>query len=280
MLAKAAASVGSVNTLNPVPGIRNRCSMYEVAPYTSDVSFTLESAGKQHLKHATPQIYARHHAYPSLSDYDVTTAVSGVAWTGTARVTLPKSGTWFVCVHVRRLLPGALRSALASTGDGAPKAPSAAGGLPITVAVKAQMLPHDECVEETRVSEDGQRVRKHTVCENEVGQLELRYAPPAQDLEGGVSQAGFSLPHFVLPGDGSAASGGLTVLHVSGGAMRYFSFALDPWLVGFALRIRLRPRGPASRLGDAQVCRCWICKQTGGRTERWMCLSFHLYPKA
>jgi len=56
------------------------CSMYEVAPYTSHVAFTLISPGKQHMKHATPQIYARYHAYPTLNEYDATTAVNGNAW--------------------------------------------------------------------------------------------------------------------------------------------------------------------------------------------------------
>lgn len=55
--------------------------MYEVAPYTSHVTFTLVSpAGKQHMKHATPQIYARYQAYPTLSEYDATTAVNGNVW--------------------------------------------------------------------------------------------------------------------------------------------------------------------------------------------------------
>ena len=54
--------------------------MYEVAPYTSHVAFTLVSPGKQHMKHATPQIYARYNGYPTLSEYDATTAVNGNAW--------------------------------------------------------------------------------------------------------------------------------------------------------------------------------------------------------
>ena len=106
-------------------------SMYEVAPYTSHVTFTLVSPGKQHMKHATPQIYARFHGYPTLSEYDVTTAVNGNEWKPSVSVTLPKSGTWYVCVHVHRLV----------------HSPS----LAVAVQVNAQVLPHNECVERTQV---------------------------------------------------------------------------------------------------------------------------------
>jgi len=74
-------------------------SIYEVAPYTSEVKFTLISPGKQHMKHATPQAYARYHAYPTVREYDVTTAVNGNEWKPDMSVTLPKSGTWCVCAQ-------------------------------------------------------------------------------------------------------------------------------------------------------------------------------------
>ena len=128
-------------------------SMYEVAPYTSNVVFTLVAPGKQHMKHATPQIYARFHAYPTLSEYDVTTAVNGNEWKPAVAVTLPKSGTWYVCVHVHRLVHKE--------------------SLPVAVQVNAQVLPHNECVERTHVSPDGQHVEHTTSCQNEVEKLQV-----------------------------------------------------------------------------------------------------------
>jgi len=134
------------------------CSMYEVAPYTSNVAFTLVAPGKQHMKHATPQIYARYHAYPTLSEYDVTTAVNGNEWKPAVAVTLPKSGTWYVCVHAHRLVHKE--------------------SLPVAVQVNAQVLPHNECVERTHVSLDGQHVEHTTSCQNEVEKLQVSCPAP------------------------------------------------------------------------------------------------------
>jgi hypothetical protein len=208
-------------------GIFASTSMYEVAPYTSSVKFTLVSPGKQHMKHATPQIYARYHAYPTLSEYDVTTAVNGNEWNPAVSVTLPKSGTWYVCVHVYRLVHKQR--------------------LPVAVQVNAQVLPHNECVERTHVSADGQHVEHSTSCEDEVERLQVKY-------EGSVMGSAIALPRYVVPGHAGHTDriGRLIkvdnnrgrMLHLTAGSIRYFSFVVDPSLVGFSLGLVIRSASP------------------------------------
>ena len=51
---------------------------------------------------------------------------------------------------------------------------------PPPVQVNAQVMPHNECVERSRVSADGQRVQHITSCEIEVEKLQVRYVGSAQ----------------------------------------------------------------------------------------------------
>ena len=134
--------------------------MYEVAPFTAQVDLALLHPPAARGQPGTPQLYARRHAYPSVSEYDITTAVNGDAWSPKARraplrapragtprrapplppctpsgrgrerapafrtprqvsLHLPKSGTWYVCVH----------------------APQLAAATPVAVSVAAQAHP-------------------------------------------------------------------------------------------------------------------------------------------
>jgi len=194
------------------------CSMYEVAPFTAQVDLTLLNPPKVSGQPSTPQIYARRHAYPSVTAYDITTAVNGDSWTPTISLHLPKEGTWYVCVHAQKLLTPA----------------------PVAVSVAAQVLPHTECVSRTIVAKDGSNAKRVTHCTDEVVKLAVRFdgdasAVSAPGLLSSSNPAGagaISLPAFVPPNSGKH-------LHLTGGSIRYFSFTLDPSLAGFALRIQL-----------------------------------------
>ena len=155
-------------------GDRWTCSMYEVAPYTSRLTLSLVEKAAAHgrLAHQTPQIYARYHAYPSASEYDATTAVGGTTWSPSTEISLPKSGTWYICVHAHSL---------------------ASPELPVSVQVDAQVLPHTECVERNLVAKDGSKVRHVTQCEDEVQKLAMVY----KDEQGGGLRHAMPLPHFV-----------------------------------------------------------------------------------
>ena len=144
------------------------CSMYQVAPYTSQLTFALLSPNEQHMTHATPQIYARYQAYPTLNEFDRTTAVNGNEWKNKASIDLPKSGTWYMCVHVKRLM--------------------SSQSTAVAVQVNAQILPHNECVKQNDVSANGRRMIS---CQNEVEKLEVRYT-------GNAKGTNIPLPHFVL----------------------------------------------------------------------------------
>ena len=100
--------------------------------------------------------------------------------------------------------------------------------------VNAQVVPHNECVERSQVSADGQHVQHITSCENEVEKLQVRYVGSAQ----GTS---IPLPRFTVPGEsgqtdriGRKISTSVVkgerdrVLHITGGSIRYFSFDIDP----------------------------------------------------
>eukprot|EP00281_Chroomonas_sp_CCMP1168_P026410 CAMPEP_0206223022 /NCGR_PEP_ID=MMETSP0047_2-20121206/6268_1 /ASSEMBLY_ACC=CAM_ASM_000192 /TAXON_ID=195065 /ORGANISM="Chroomonas mesostigmatica_cf, Strain CCMP1168" /LENGTH=435 /DNA_ID=CAMNT_0053645879 /DNA_START=77 /DNA_END=1381 /DNA_ORIENTATION=+ len=200
------------------------CSMYEVAPYTSRLSFTLLNHVKAASAPGSPQIYARFHAYPTVSEYDTTTAVGGTVWTPTADLQLPKSGTWYVCVHSPDVI---------------------AGATPVTVEVSAQVLPHTECVERNLVAKDGSKVIHETECENEVQKLEMKYSG-ALSTEGTVCNSRIPLPTFALA---HPPRGGLVT--VQGNAVRYFSFTLGDSIAGFTLRISMTA---TTAFGSALVC--------------------------
>eukprot|EP00960_Hanusia_phi_P060874 764657-Hanusia_phi.AAC.2 len=188
--------------LSPGSG-RWTCSMYEVAPYTSRVGFTLLSSSKKQLGTTSPQLYVRFHGYPTLSQHDATTAVAGSTWVPSAVIDLPKAGTWYVCVHSQQDVVKTEK---------------------VEVSVSAQVLPHTECVERNVVSKNGQSVKHLTFCEDEVEKLLVRYHTSS------VASKGMSFPVFE-PKDSNK------VLHISKGSLRYFSFNLDGSLVGLTLTI-------------------------------------------
>ena len=124
----------------------------------------------------------------------------------------------------------------------------------LSVQVNAQVLPHNECVERNKVSADGQHVRHVTSCQNEVEKLQVSYV-------GNVEGTSIPLPRFTVPGE-SGKTDRLgrkisladlngerdRILHITGGSIRYFSFDIDPSLVGYSLRIRIQ-----TGAGKAQV---------------------------
>eukprot|EP00961_Rhodomonas_salina_P237095 3204611-Rhodomonas_salina.1 len=169
-------------------------------PYTSTNHAALHNPPQNSLTY----VYARFGAYPTSTEFDASTAVGGLAWRPTVSVSLPKSGTWYVCAHVQRLvhvpqidvaisvaaqvhvrslaLALPCLSARASDRLILPHLsardrliPPHVGARDRLILARDQVLPHTECVEHTLVAKDGQSVKHVTQCTDEITKLEIHY---------------------------------------------------------------------------------------------------------
>ncbi|KAJ1491559.1 hypothetical protein T484DRAFT_1774130 [Baffinella frigidus] len=210
--------------------------MYEVAPFTAQVDLTLLNPPKVSGQPSTPQIYARRHAYPSVTAYDITTAVNGDSWTPTISLHLPKEGTWYVCVHAQKLLtPAPVAVSVAAQVLPHKECVSRTIVLPHTECVSRTIVAKDgsnakrvthctdeytECVSRTIVAKDGSNAKRVTHCTDEVVKLAVRFdgdasAVSAPGLLSSSNPAGagaISLPAFAPPKSGKH-------LHLTGGSI-------------------------------------------------------------